>query len=66
MDDLDDVKARVTQLPPEKEAELRAWLIARNHTAWDQQIEGDLQSGKLDRLLAEARADRDAGNGRDI
>jgi hypothetical protein len=66
MDDLDDIKARVAQMPPEKEAELRTWLLERDHNMWDEQIAGDQKSGKLDKLLAQAKADRDAGHGRDL
>jgi hypothetical protein len=66
MDDIDEIKTRVEHLKPEQQAELRAWFLERDQQAWDAQIERDLATGKLDALIAEAKADRDAGRGRDL
>jgi hypothetical protein len=66
MDDIAEIKTRVEHLKPEQQAELLAWLLERDQQAWDTQIECDLADGKLDALIAEARADRDAGRGRDL
>ena len=63
MDELDDIKTRVEHLKPEQQAELRDWILERDHRAWDEQIASDLRSGKLDALIAEAKADRDSGQG---
>jgi len=37
-----------------------------DHQLWDKQIEADVAAGKLDRLIAEARADFKAGKAREI
>jgi hypothetical protein len=66
MDDLDDIKVRVEHLPPEKQAELRTWFLDKDYLDWDVQIARDLSAGKLDALIAEAKADRDAGRVRDL
>ena len=66
MDDLDDIKTRLEHLPPEQQAELRAWFLDRDFREWDAQIARDLADGKLDKLIAEAKADRDAGRARDL
>ena len=37
-----------------------------NGNLWDSQIETDLESGKLDRLMSEAMADYQAGKATDL
>jgi hypothetical protein len=66
MDDLDDIKARVQHLQPDQQAALREWFLERDQQTWDTQIAQDLVAGKLDALIARAKADRDAGRGRDL
>ena len=66
MDDLDDIKARVEHLPPAQKAELRSWFLERDHLDWDAEIARDLAAGKLDAVIAEAKADRDAGRIREL
>jgi hypothetical protein len=66
MDTIDEIKLRVAQLSRDQEADLLAWMADRHHEDWDKQIEADLESGCLDDVLAEARADMDAGRGRDL
>jgi hypothetical protein len=53
---VDDIKARIQQFGPEP-AEFRAWFLPWDNEVWDAQIEIDSASGKLDVLIAEARAD---------
>ena len=38
-----------------------SWLAERHAQLWDQQIEGDLESGRLDSLLAEVEEEYRAG-----
>ena len=64
MNEVDEIKVRVEHLKPDQQAELRSWFLERDHDAWDAQIEADLHSGKLDALIAEAKAERDSGLGR--
>lgn len=66
MDTIDDIKRKVAQLNPDQEADLLAWMTDRHHEVWDKQIEADLATGRLDDMLAEARADMQAGRGRDL
>ncbi len=66
MDDLDDIKTRVEHLTPMQQAEFRAWFLERDHRDWDAQIASDLKAGKLNDLIAEAKADRDVGRTRDL
>lgn len=61
-----DIKERVEKLTPQEQAELLAWLVERDHIRWDQQIAADLHAGRLDRLIADAKEDRNAGKARDL
>jgi hypothetical protein len=64
--DLDEIKSRVEHLPPDQKAQLRTWFLEKDYQEWDAQIARDLAAGKLDAVIAEAKADRDAGRARDL
>ncbi|NJO55494.1 MAG: hypothetical protein HC834_03100 [Rhodospirillales bacterium] len=66
MGDLTRLKTDIERLAPTEFAELRDWLLAVDHDAWDRQIEADSASGKLDAFIAEARADASASRTRDL
>ncbi len=57
MSELEELEKRIRNLPPGELAKFRAWFVEFDHLLWDKQIESDVESGKLDRLLNEARAD---------
>ena len=50
------IENAVKALPPQDLAEFRRWFAEFDLANWDQKIETDLSSGKLDGLLAEAKA----------
>ena len=56
-----EIEMAITQLPAEKVTDLLQWLEEYHAEIWDQQLEDDLASGKLDRLLAEVDAEYEAG-----
>jgi hypothetical protein len=56
----------VQELSPEELAEFRVWFLEYDADMWDQQIAADLKSGKLDELIAEARADLRNGKAREL
>jgi hypothetical protein len=56
-----DIEQAITQLPKSELNELVAWLEDYHHQVWDKQIEDDLDSGRLDLLLAEAEKEYQAG-----
>jgi hypothetical protein len=60
------IEAAVKALAPQDLAEFRAWFAEYDLAAWDAQIESDVRSGKLDRLLAEAEQDHKAGDSRKL
>ena len=66
MGDIADIKGRIETLSPKEQAELLSWLLERDHQSWDEQIARDQKSGKLDALIAEAKADRAAGKAREL
>lgn len=58
---LAEIKQLVTQLPPEELTALTAFLVKRDQSAWDDQMDKDAASGKLDRLFDEAENERANG-----
>jgi hypothetical protein len=66
MSEVKQLEQKVRSLSPEELAEFRAWFIEYDWQLWDQQMEADLKAGKLDKLIAEARADFNAGKAREL
>jgi hypothetical protein len=61
MTTIEDIEKAVTKLSPKELAEFRAWLDEYLEQAFDEQIERDAKSGKLDKLIAKARENQRAG-----
>jgi hypothetical protein len=61
MTTIEDIEKAVTKLSPKELAEFRAWLDEYLEQAFDEQIERDAESGKLDKLIAKARENQRAG-----
>ena len=61
-----DIERAITQLPNSEITELVAWLEDYHHQIWDKQIENDLDSGRLDPLIAEAEKEYEAGLARPL
>ena len=66
MSELEELENRIRKLAPEDLAKFRAWFVEFDHVLWDRQIQGDAKSGKLDKLVNEARAHYKAGKARKI
>jgi len=62
---LAEIKRAVRQLSPRELAELSAFILEEDNAVWDEQIERDAASGKLDFLFQEADHQRQAGKLRD-
>jgi hypothetical protein len=56
-----EIEAAITRLSPEELAELLAWISEYHARVWDQQIEQDLEDGRLDSLLAEVDREYEEG-----
>ncbi len=66
MSEIEELEQKVESLSPEDHAKFRAWFLEHDWELWDQQIEADLTSGRLDDLISEARADFEAGKTREL
>lgn len=61
MNEIEQLERQVEQLSAEDLAAFRAWFAEFDANRWDRQVEADLETGKLDGLIAEARAEFRAG-----
>ena len=61
-----EIESAIVQLPPQEVAELMAWLQSYHEQVWDRQIEGDLEAGCLDKLLAKVDEEHRAGLARPL
>ena len=59
---MDEIKAAAAALSTEELAKLRAWLEELEEQRFDEQIERDALSGKLDKFADKWRVDYEAGN----
>ncbi|NER94676.1 MAG: hypothetical protein F6J86_12690 [Symploca sp. SIO1B1] len=66
MTSLPEIEAAIAQLPEGHVRQLSVWLQEYLDEIWDRQIEADLRSGKLDKLIAKAEADIAANQVRDL
>lgn len=55
------IERAIAQLPAKSLAELMSWLEDYQAQVWDKRIEGDLEAGRLDALLAEVDEEYEAG-----
>jgi hypothetical protein len=61
MSTVQEIEDAVKQLTADERAAFRAWFAEFDAGEWDRQLETDVAAGKLDWLISEARADREAG-----
>lgn len=61
-----EIEQAITQLSPAELAELSAWLADYQAKVWDDQIERDLETGRLDALLNEVDAEYEAGQAKPL
>lgn len=66
MSEIEQLEQTVSNLSPKDLAQFRAWFLEFDAGVWDAQIESDLKTGKLDSLLAEARAEYEQGKTRPL
>ncbi len=53
-----EIKTAIEELPEDDLDELRQWFSGQDWQIWDDQLERDSESGKLDFLVAEAREEQ--------
>ena len=63
---IDQLQIEIEALPNEEFSRLRRWFVEKDWERWDQRIESDVASGKLDFLIEEATAAKQDGTLRDL
>jgi len=63
---VEHIQAEIEALSEEEFARLRNWFAEKDWERWDEQLEADVGAGKLDFLLAEAKAAKAQGKLRDL
>ena len=66
MTKLEHIQSSIEKLPPEELAKLRDWFAELDSRLFDEKLERDAKSGKLDRLAAAARANLATGQGEEF
>ncbi len=66
MSTVEAIENAVENLSSEELTQFRRWFSQFDAMAWDAQIEADAAAGKLDALAAQALAEYDAGQAREI
>jgi hypothetical protein len=61
-----EIEAAITNLPPQDVEKLAVWLADYRNREWDEQIERDLDSGRLDAFLDAAETEYQAGKVRPL
>ena len=65
MGKVENIESQIAALSAEELAEFRAWFTEFDQRRWDRRIAADAKAGRLDAMVAEARADYDAGKTRE-
>jgi hypothetical protein len=63
---VEQIESAIQALSLEERAELAAWFHGWTDDEWDEQIKGDIASGKLDHILREVDEDIRAGRLREM
>jgi hypothetical protein len=61
MDRVEEIEAAIASLPPEELRRIAQWLYERDQSLWDEQLDSDSASGKLDFLFEEAERESAQG-----
>ncbi|PSO69678.1 MAG: hypothetical protein BRC40_14855 [Cyanobacteria bacterium QH_8_48_120] len=61
MSDLEQIEAAILSLSSSEFERLRLWFFELDYERWDEQIEQDIENGKLEALAQEAIAEFEAG-----
>jgi hypothetical protein len=63
---VEKLEQEIQTLSEQELTSFRAWFASFDAVAWDEQIEDDVKSGRLDRLADAALADHRAGRSRKL
>jgi hypothetical protein len=59
--DIKEIESAIERLPPSELAELARWFDEFQARIWDEQLEQDVEAGRLDALLKQAEQDFEQG-----
>ena len=63
---IEEIKNAVNSLPVTEYRQFRDWFLERDWAQWDNQIQADSESGKLDFLVEEAMDEKNRGKLRNL
>jgi len=63
---IETIQREIESFPPPAYKNLAHWFFERDWELWDNELEEDSQSGKLDFLIDEAIEEKQAGKLRDL
>jgi hypothetical protein len=66
MSEVEDLEARIMNLPRQDMAKLRDWFLELDNQLWDQQIASDFKAGKFKDLIGKAREELAEGKAREL
>lgn len=66
MTKVESLEREVEQLTPEELAAFRAWFVEHDWQVWDHELERDIAAGRLDGLAAEALAEYERGETKEL
>jgi len=66
MTKIETLENEIQQLSPQELRAFRRWFVEFDAELWEQELERDMATGKLDRLADAAVAAHKRGEGRDI
>ena len=66
MGKIEQIEKAIEEPSVQERAQLGEWLQELQERAFDDAIERDLKAGRLDKLIAEARAEMEAGEGEEF
>jgi hypothetical protein len=59
--DIKEIESAIAQLPPSELEELAKWFEEFQARLWDEQLEQDVKTGRLDAVLEQAEQDFENG-----
>jgi hypothetical protein len=66
MSTVKQIESAILKLSPQEISQLADWVLELDDQRWDEQLEKDIEAGKLDFLAQEALAELESGNCRTI
>lgn len=57
MDRVEEIEAAIASLPPEEFRRIAQWFYEREQRQWEEEVDNDSASGKIDFLFEEAESE---------